>query len=361
VDDVPKGPTGKLQRIGLAETLGIVGEGRAQQTADYVAPRNELERELAELWAEILHVERVGVNDDFFSLGGDSILGAEVMARLRERTGRQPPLTTLMWAPTLGAFAELLEDGRWDDDARIVPVRTGGSQPPLFVTHGLGDEVLNIGVLKRRLGEEQPLYAVRVVPHRFQYDSVEDVARDYLKEIREVQPSGPYLFASMCSGSAIVIELARRAQSSGEEVRLAAVIDPVPLFGRHGVRHYVRRSVQHARDGQFRWAVRRKLRHWLGHAMPERYPDPEYVEPLTTVMDPLRRRYRVMSFPGTLTVISTMDYETPRSFWEGVADQVDWYEVEAPHQTIFQHPHADALGDVLSTVLRDVHEKATSR
>jgi hypothetical protein len=66
-------------------------------------------------------------------------------------------------------------------------------------------------------------------------------------------------------------------------------------------------------------------------------------------------------FPGTLTVISTMDYETPRSFWEGVADHVVWYDVEAPHRTIFQHPHADVLGEVLETVLRDVESEAGPR
>jgi thioesterase domain-containing protein len=354
VDDVPKGPTGKLQRIGLAETLGIAGEGGTQRQADYIAPRSELERELAELWAEILHVERVGLDDDFFSLGGDSILGAEVMARLGERTGRPPPLTTLMWAPTLGEFAELLEDGRWDDDARIVPVRTGGSRPPLFVTHGLGDEILNIGVLKRTLSQEQPLYAVRIVPHRFRYESVEDIARDYLDEIRAVQPSGPYRFASMCSGSAIVTELVRHASASGDEVALAVIIDPRDFEGESTARYYVQRTMLHMHDGSVRFAIRRKLRHWLAHVAPKRYPDPELeVNPLGPVLHSLRRHYRLNRLPGTLTVISTMDYDTPRSYWEEHADNVEWYEVEAPHVTIFQQPHADALGDVLDTVLRE--------
>jgi non-ribosomal peptide synthetase component E (peptide arylation enzyme)/thioesterase domain-containing protein/aryl carrier-like protein len=359
VDDIPKGPTGKLQRIGLAERLGVVESARAPQQA-YVAPRDAFEREIAELWAETLDVDRVGVEDDFFSLGGDSILGAELLARIAERHGRTLPLTTLMWAPTLGAFTTLVEDGSWDEESLIVPVQSGGRRPALFVTHALGDEALNVSVLKRTLGEDQPLYAVRAKLESFDHRSVEDIADYYFGEIRAVQPSGPYLFASMCSGGAIVMELARRAQASGEEVRLAAVIDPQTQLGRRGVRHYARRAMEHTRNRRLRWAARRKLRHWLGHLMPEKYPDPEVVDPLKAVMASLRRGYRITRFPGTLTVISTMDYETPRSFWEGVADRVSWYEVEAPHRTIFQHPHADVLGEVLDTVLRDAEQEAAS-
>jgi thioesterase domain-containing protein len=229
------------------------------------------------------------------------------------------------------------------------------------VTHALGHEALNVSVLKRTLGDDQPLYAVRAKLESLDHlRSVEDAADDYFGEIQAIQPSGPYLFASMCSGGAIVMELARRAQESGEEVRLAAVIDPQRHLGRRGVRHYARRTVGHVKERRLQWAVRRKLRHWLAHAMPERYPDPENPDPLTTTLASLRRRYRLSKFPGTLTVISTMDYDTPRSFWEDIADNVVWYEVEAPHRTIFQHPHADVLGDVLGTVLRDVQREATA-
>ena len=354
VDEIPTGPTGKLQRIGLAERLGVTEVERPVQ-GPYVAPHSPFEKEMAELWASTLGVERAGRDDDFFSLGGDSILAAELMARIAERHGRTLPLTTLMWAPTLSEFTELLEEGTWDDDSRIVPIQTGGSRPPLFVTHGLGDEVLNVAVLKRTLGEEQPLYAVRAVRDRFAYRSVEEMAREYFDEIRLVQPSGPYRFASMCSGSALVIELVRHASASGEDIALAAVIDPLSDFGHGAVRHYTQRVIEHARHGRFRWAIRRKLRHWLAHLAPRRFPDPELaVDPLAPAMNSVRRHYRIRPMPGTLTVISTMDYQTPRSFWEKLADRVEWYDVQVPHQTIFQLPHADVLGVALAHVLRDV-------
>jgi thioesterase domain-containing protein len=214
--------------------------------------------------------------------------------------------------------------------------------------------VLNIGVLKRTLSPDQPLYAVRIVPHRFRYGSIEEIAREYLGEIQAAHPSGPYFIASICSGSAIVAELARVGRDSGVDIALAAVIDPRPDLGKGPVRHYLHQAFVHLQDGTLSFAVRRKFRHWLAHVLPESFPDPEdQVNPLRPVLYSLRRHYRLRRIPGTFTVISTMDYETPRSFWEERADHVAWYEIDAPHQTIFQQPHADALGKVLAQVLRE--------
>jgi oxalate---CoA ligase len=354
VDEIPKGPTGKVQRIGLAERLGIAGRPPATDVA-YAPPRTGRERELAELWAATLGVERVGLDDDFFALGGDSILAAELFAQIAERDGSAPPLTMLMWTPTLGAFCSALDDGSWQEDALIVPVQPRGSRPPLFVAHGLSDEILNVAALKRTLGDEQPLYAMRARLDRLDYDSVEELAEEYLREVRAVQPSGPYLFASMCSGGAIVIELARSAVERGEEVRLAAVIDPRFDFGPRGVlSHYLSRGAEHARNGKLGWAVRLTLRGWLRRATPARLRrELAPGEALARRTARLRRRYRLRHLPATLTVISTMDYDVPRSYWERLADRVNWYEVPAPHVTIFQQPHADALGRTLAQVLQE--------
>jgi thioesterase domain-containing protein len=181
------------------------------------------------------------------------------------------------------------------------------------------------------------------------------MASDYLREIKAVQPSGPYQFASLCSGGLVVAELTRQAHAAGVDVALAAVIDPRSDMGRGPARHYVHQAIQHVHEGTLGLAVRRELRHWLAHVMPRTFPDPELeVNPLRPRLYSLRRHCRLHRIPGTFTVISTMDYKTPKSFWDERADRVTWYEVDAPHHTIFQQPHADALGQVLAHVLRDV-------
>ncbi len=91
LDEIPKGPTGKIQRIGLAERLGL--PDRHEQAGDHIEPRTSFERSIARIWADVLRIPSVGIHDDFFASGGDSILGAEAVARIREFTGnrRSPP------------------------------------------------------------------------------------------------------------------------------------------------------------------------------------------------------------------------------------------------------------------------------
>jgi thioesterase domain-containing protein len=346
VDEIPTGATGKLQRIGLAERLGIGEVGHGASTASYVAPRTPFEEEIAQLWASTLDVDRVGVDDDFFSAALH--LGAELIARIAQQYAGTADDDTHVGAHP----GHLRRYSRRAWGRLIVPVQTSGSRPPLFIAHALYDEVFNIGVLKRTLGDDQPLYALRAVPGKLDYPSIEELAREYFREVQRLQPSGPYLFASVCSGSAIVAELARHARAGGHDVALAAVIDPRADIGTGVFRHYTQRTMEHARHGTVWFAVVRKLRHWRSHVAPGRYPDPELeIDPLGTALSSVRRRYRLRRLPGTFTVIATMDYWQSREDWEGLADRIEWYDVEAPHRTLFQQPNADIIGALLARVV----------
>jgi acyl-CoA synthetase (AMP-forming)/AMP-acid ligase II/acyl carrier protein len=111
VEEIPKGPTGKLQRIGLAERLGITtsDEPSPAESADYVAPRTPLERKLADLWGAVLKVERPGVNDHFLDLGGDSMLATLLVARIQEELRVEIPIRSLFDAPTVAEQAGVVE------------------------------------------------------------------------------------------------------------------------------------------------------------------------------------------------------------------------------------------------------------
>ena len=348
VDEIPKGATGKLQRIGLAERLGLTDKEPPQEVA-FAPPRTALEEGLAGIWAAVLDIPSVGIDDDFFALGGDSILGAEALARVGERYSTDLPLSTLLWAPTVAALALVVEGEEWDRDALLVPVQTQGSQPPLFVTHALGNEVFNVSVLKETLGTDQPLYAVRARLDRFDYRNVEELAADYVDEIRSLQASGPYCFASVCSGVSIVIEMARRVLSLGESVGVVAVIDPLPAR-RPMARYYANRVALHRRNLRLGEATR----DWMGRSFAKATPSgtsaPDSGD-FTRSAERIRDDYRLKRLPTTLSVFSTMDYETQRGYWAPFAARLDWYDLPVPHVTMFHQPHAELLGEALRDAL----------
>ena len=161
VDEIPKGPTGKVQRIGLAERLGVAATGTTGERDDR-PPYGFLEHELVAIWQSVLGIPGLGVADDFFALGGDSILGAEAVARIRELVGDHDlPLTSIVRAPTPAAMAHEIFAGIGVGRSGIVPLQTSGTRTPLFLVHPGDGDVLAYPVLARLLGPDQPSYALR--------------------------------------------------------------------------------------------------------------------------------------------------------------------------------------------------------
>ena len=114
LDELPKGPTGKLQRIGLAAQLGLDKEtssGSAKGPNEYAAPHTSTERTLADIWGQLLGIERIGVNDDFLALGGDSMMAALIIARIRDTTGAPISILAFFEHPTIAGLAGLIDRG----------------------------------------------------------------------------------------------------------------------------------------------------------------------------------------------------------------------------------------------------------
>ena len=229
VDEIPKGATGKLQRIGLGDRLGVGPRVPGDAPGD-VRPRNALENELEKIWADVLGLPRVGVRDDFFALGGDSILGAEAVARVRDLVGAPDlPLISIVRAPTVEAMVGEIERPYDVHSSGVVPLRSDGFRLPLFFVHGVDGDVVGFAALAARLSSEQPFYALRApgldepgaTP-----DRVEELAAIYYDDIRAVQPRGPYVLGGFCMGAAVAVELARLFTAGEEEVSLLVLLDP---------------------------------------------------------------------------------------------------------------------------------------
>jgi oxalate---CoA ligase len=225
VAEIPKGPTGKVQRIGLAERLELhsptVGGTRP------AGPRSSFEQSIAEVFAEVLDIPSPGIDDDFFALGGDSISGSEAVARLRELTGQALPLVSIVRSPTVrGMVAEL--DGVVALEHSGPILLEPGAGPPLYYVHGGDGEVLQFVPLARALGGSRSFYGIRargIDDGEEPAASIEEMAADYLRRIRKLQPEGPYPLGGFCLGATVALEMAHQLEAEGERSSLV-VVDP---------------------------------------------------------------------------------------------------------------------------------------
>jgi len=225
LDAFPLTPNGKLDTRALPEP------GAAAGGEPPVPPRDALELRLAQLWEAQLGTGAVGVRDDFFASGGHSLAALRLLATVERLTGRRVPMATLLAAPTVEGLARALRAGPGlAAPGPLVPLRTGGAAPPLFLVHAAGGSAVSYAALARYLAAGVPVYALQsrglegeAPPH----DNVEAMAADYLAEIRRVQPSGPYRLGGWSMGGAVAFEIAWMLEASGETVDRILLVDSI--------------------------------------------------------------------------------------------------------------------------------------
>jgi acyl transferase domain-containing protein/thioesterase domain-containing protein len=229
----------KLRGTRAAETVesdqAVEGFERPAGAPEYVAPSNAAERVLAKIWSDLLGYQSIGVQDNFFDMGGNSLLGVRLFAAIRKRFSMSLPLATLFEAQTIADLARLLADPEQDQPATgggwspLVCLRPGKpSNTPVFFIHGSRGNVLVFKAFADRMPLEQPVYALQAagVDGKMPPDQTIDVmAERYLAAIRQVQPKGPYMLAGYSGGGVIAYEITRRLKSTNESVSMLMLID----------------------------------------------------------------------------------------------------------------------------------------
>ncbi|AMR28563.1 hypothetical protein A0257_16655 [Hymenobacter psoromatis] len=228
LDALPLLPNGKTNRPALR--LRAAPAATITAAVGFVAPRTTVEHLVADSWREALKISEVGVFDDFFDLGGHSLIAVQVMARLEKVTGKRLPLAALFTHPTVAALALLMQRDNskaitWDS---LVPIKPKGSKTPLYIVHGAGMNVLLFNALARNMDTEQPIYGLQARGLNGldkPLDRIEDMAAHYLAAIQAQNPDGPYALAGFSFGGLIAFEMARQLLAMGKEVRFLAMFD----------------------------------------------------------------------------------------------------------------------------------------
>lgn len=201
----------------------------------HVAPRTDLEVHVADIWRRAFGLDRVGVQDDFFELRGDSVCGAVIMAEVERVFGLTPDLSLLLRCPTIESFAASLPNEAIAAlSSALVPLKSAGTKPPFFIVHGRLGHIFLPPSFTDNLDDERPVYGIQA--HGLDagdapLSSIEDMAAHYVATIREVQPSGPYVLGSVCAGCYVALHMAQALRAEGEEIEQLVFVDPpiVPL------------------------------------------------------------------------------------------------------------------------------------
>jgi amino acid adenylation domain-containing protein len=222
LDQLPLTPSGKIDRGSLPLPVGA----RPELDEPHLAPRDDLERQLARIWENLLGVQSVGVRDNFFDLGGHSLLAVRLVSDIEKEVGQRIPLVSFFQGATIEYLAELLRrDVRCLHWPTLIEIQTGGAAPPLFCVSTPNVNALGYRSLAHCLGPDQPVYGLQAqyaedLEGEHSQAAVEELATDYMEAMRTVRPEGPYQLIGMCRGAHIAYEMARRLEAEGQKVLL---------------------------------------------------------------------------------------------------------------------------------------------
>ncbi len=243
VNPLPRTVHGKIDRQALPAL-----EENTPLTMHGAAPRDAVERTLQFIWQTILGVPAIGIHDNFFDCGGDSLAALQMIATVEKAFGKHIPPAALFGSPTIEQLAAIVgEHKHLEYWSSLVPVQPTGSKPPFFWIHGDSSSVF----LSQHLGVDQPLYLLTHQsedgrPARF--TEVKTIAEYYLDEMRTVQKTGPFFIGGYSFGGIVALEIAQQLRQVKEEVGLLVLLDPPSYSRDHHSSPFIKMSMrQHIR------------------------------------------------------------------------------------------------------------------
>jgi amino acid adenylation domain-containing protein len=350
---------------------------------------NPIERELARLWQATLGHWPASQEDSFFAMGGDSLSAAHLLAGIERSLDKRIPLASFLQDDSFGALASLLRQSEsralWRS---LVPLHPEGTRRPIFCVHGIGGEVLEFAPLAKALGPDQPTFGLQaraLDPRQVAPNSIEEMAQDYLDEVRAVQQHGPYCLLGYSFGGTVVYEMAQQLLASGETVALLAILDQPANRATYLKRRSVGRYFARLWDGFWigipRWRTvldRQQFKHipnyakhgvqqgwklfrrdWIGgreHQNPAWLDNrPEKWRDIVPAHSTISRAYVPRSYAGHVTLFRAREqphfFRDPEMGWGRLASGLSINIVPGEHSTIMRDPNVTTLAKELRAYL----------
>ena len=392
LDQLPLTPNGKVDRKALP-----LPDGRRDVQKRYMEPRSVEEFDLAFIWEALLGVSPVSIDDNFFDLGGDSILALQLVIEIGQKFGKQFPVGILLQYPTIVSFSPLLQQAqpveRW---ASIWPLQPKGRKPNFYCVTPSGHDGFYLYPLARALGEDQPFYALRLPSLNGLAPpppTVEDAAAFYVGEIKRVQPDGPYHLGGHSYGGVVAFEVAQQLRKAGDEIGFLALFDcepgdyalvkplDVPKYIMRFVDYFVR-TYGHETDAQIPiyqamtqaqlvTMTREAQVAWVYEVLRQTYaPQAENLDEVRGMLNSAIAGFQVVyqpteviPLPFTYFLAQEIDAtgaERRRTYWSRMG-QCDFRVVTGDHESLFTNPaHRLALARELNACLQAASHRRLS-
>lgn len=358
---LPLTPGGKVDRRQLPPPTITQGELRK----NFVPPNTEVESKLVEIWEKMLGVRPIGIRDNFFEIGGHSLLEVRFVAEVEKNLGVTLPLTSLYYTRTIENLAKILEYKKKSGkgNSLLHPYRTKGSKPPIFSYGGSTH-------LAYYLGAEQPIYwfDFHGMNGLAMPATIEEMAAEYITEIRRIQPCGPYFLLGYSIGGLVMFEAAQQLLRHGEQIALLALIDPSPpsnlehitktsMF-KHSLDYHQKGSgssviLQKCRDilrrirGRIRWTRRITKRAvcegclTLGYRLPPFLRLFYFDDRSTEVI----KRYNAQVYPGSFLLFRRLDNSTESQWRRLATGELEIHETWVDHNEFLEEPYVQILAE----------------
>jgi len=354
---------------------------RVELSDDYVSPRNETEQTIAEVWQKCLGVEKIGIHDDYFELGGDSLLAVQIIAQLRQTFQIKLSSHVLLNSSTIAKLAQSID--HYSSSAQLpsilVEIQKGhSSKRPLFLVHPVGGQVYYYRHLAIHLASEQPVYGLQaqgIDGDEPPLTTVEEMATQYLSALRVVQPNGPYFIGGSSFGGTVAFEMAQQLQKLNQKVGLLTLIDtPKELPDRPlddiDILTYLL-EVGGSIESNFnlnqlrQLSPEKQLKYFVEHSQFAKELAPDVaLEQISNFLYLFKiniqalQNYKPQSYSGKILFFSARDLESelnvfhPEQGWFDIAkEEVEVYQVPGNHLTMNYPPYVKVIADHIKQYL----------
>lgn len=373
IPEMPLLPSGKIN-------LKALPKPNIQETiAEYVAPTTELEKALVEIWKDLIGIKNIGIDDNFFDLGGTSLIAVKAKIQTEKLSNKRLSPSILFKYPTIKQLAEAIDGQTEEPFVCLVPIQPNGTRIPMYIVHGIGLNVINFRNLALDLGQDQPVFGLQgVTDQKDAFDSIENTAAFYTAEVLRHNPDGPYVIAGYSIGGVIAYEMVKQLKQAGKDVKALVMFDTAiqipthqyPIFKKLYVKTYRQFPKLKFRIASFIEKPKENIAYIKAlyskkfvngvYNKHDTYGLPDEMHETIIKLKEAFNKYVIVPFDVHIDLFSGNKLyflDDPEYLgWKKYALQgINVYHVSGNHDTIFDSPNHQAVSKILKQRLDDIN------